>query len=205
MHQPRNSQQLLITSSSTAGSELERYWAVSLTVLSRFYGRKILFEIKKKRVGIWDHAEVATKRLRNASNYIRKKCVGSSYAFGNTLPRDVTLGPKRGVLVILGVLHEIVPTRVFRSGINLYIQSTYSFKKLVPDQYLHIETRTVGSLSKSRRWSRLHQFYARTTSDILEVDVRREQEFCTRLDSILLQSSSTRLIKYLQQYYATVV
>ena len=27
-----------------------------------------------------------------ASNYIRKKGVGSSYAFGNTLPRDIALG-----------------------------------------------------------------------------------------------------------------
>jgi hypothetical protein len=39
--------------------------------LSRFYGRKIPIEIKKKYVGVWDPAEVATKRLRNASNYIR--------------------------------------------------------------------------------------------------------------------------------------
>ena len=43
-------------------------------------------------MGIWDHAELATKRLRNASNYIRKKGVGSSYAFENTLPRDIALG-----------------------------------------------------------------------------------------------------------------
>jgi hypothetical protein len=33
-------------------------------------------------MGIYDPAEVATKRLRNASNYIRKKGVDSSYAFG---------------------------------------------------------------------------------------------------------------------------
>ena len=43
-------------------------------------------------MGIWDPAEVATKRLRNASNYIRKKGVGSSYAFEHTLPRDIALG-----------------------------------------------------------------------------------------------------------------
>ena len=33
-------------------------------------------------MGFWDHAEVAKKRLRNASNYIRKKCLGSSYTLG---------------------------------------------------------------------------------------------------------------------------
>jgi hypothetical protein len=33
-------------------------------------------------MGIRDPAEVAKKRLRNASNYIRKKCVGSSYTLG---------------------------------------------------------------------------------------------------------------------------
>ena len=46
----------------------------------------------KKRMGICDPAEVATKRLRNASNYIRNKGVGSSYTLGNTLPRDIALG-----------------------------------------------------------------------------------------------------------------
>jgi hypothetical protein len=43
-------------------------------------------------MGIWDPTEVASKRLRNASNYIRRKCVPSSYAFGRTLPRDIALG-----------------------------------------------------------------------------------------------------------------
>ena len=43
-------------------------------------------------MGIWDHAKVASKRLRNASNYIRKKGVGSSYTLGSTLPRDIALG-----------------------------------------------------------------------------------------------------------------
>jgi hypothetical protein len=43
-------------------------------------------------MGIWDPAEVATKRLINASNYIRKKGIGSSYTLGSTLPRDIALG-----------------------------------------------------------------------------------------------------------------
>ena len=43
-------------------------------------------------MGISDPAEVATKRLRNASNYIRKKGVGASYTLGSTLPWDMPLG-----------------------------------------------------------------------------------------------------------------
>jgi hypothetical protein len=44
----------------------------------------------KKKYG--DLAEVATKRFRNASNYVRKNGVGSSIAFERFLPRDIALG-----------------------------------------------------------------------------------------------------------------
>jgi hypothetical protein len=43
-------------------------------------------------MGIGDPAEVATIRSMNASNYIRKKCVGAPYTLGNTLPLDIALG-----------------------------------------------------------------------------------------------------------------
>jgi hypothetical protein len=43
-------------------------------------------------MGIWEPAKVATKRLRNASNYVRGKGVGSFYAFGGFLPQDIALG-----------------------------------------------------------------------------------------------------------------
>ena len=43
-------------------------------------------------MGIRDHAEVATKRLRNGSNYVRNIGVGAYYTIGCTLPRDIAFG-----------------------------------------------------------------------------------------------------------------
>ena len=42
-------------------------------------------------MGIWNPTEVATKRLRDASNYIRKICLGAFYTLGGTLPWGMPL------------------------------------------------------------------------------------------------------------------
>ena len=95
---------------------------------------------------------------------------------------------------ILGIT-RVLKIREVRYLVSQVMPRTcWRFLSVIRSRIRGCETRTAGSLSRRRRWSRLHQFYARRASDILEVDVRREQEFCTRLDSIPLQSSSTRLL-----------
>jgi hypothetical protein len=81
-------------------------------------------------MGIRDPAEVATKRLRNASNYVRKKSVGSSYAFERFLPRDIALGRPFLRVYIEAFLTRFAPR--FHARSSFAPQKTYTLKKKLP-------------------------------------------------------------------------
>ena len=92
-------------------------------------------KFKKKRMGIWDLAEVATKCLRNASNYIRIIGLGASYTLEHTLPRDISLlcllcgcSSRRSSSVSLSIFaHTHKLQIVFHSTKNVYLKSPPRF------------------------------------------------------------------------------
>jgi hypothetical protein len=73
-------------------------WQRARASLSRFTDRSsaVSMVVKsplkfKKRMGIRDPAEVATKRSRNASNHAHKKGVDAFYTLEDILPRDILI------------------------------------------------------------------------------------------------------------------